>query len=309
MTDIILELKRELVGAVQRNRADGLLLSGGLDSSILASINSNTKAITINFKSYGEDIKYSTSVAKILNMEHYQKSVDIDEAIEAIPEVIKTLKTFDPAIPNDLIVYFGLKLAKKLGIDEVMTGDGADEFFAGYSFMQDIDALDDYIKNLSHCIRFSSNELGKFLNIPILQPYLDNEVINLCVKIKKDFKIKKEGNRIWGKWILRKAFEDILPKEIIWQNKRSLEYGSGMTKIRDIISSKVFDNEFEEVTNSGNPIKFMNKEHFYYYRIYKDVVGEIPKAKQKEKECPGCGAEIKRVCPCHCSAGYCKKLR
>ncbi|MEW6482946.1 MAG: asparagine synthase-related protein [bacterium] len=79
--------------AVLRNRASGLLLSGGLDSAILASISPNLKAITVRLADYGEDKRYAASVVRLLNIEAHQKSVDIDEAIEAIPEVIKVLAT------------------------------------------------------------------------------------------------------------------------------------------------------------------------------------------------------------------------
>jgi len=285
-----IRLKRKLIESVQRNRtSSGLLFSGGLDSAILASINPNIKAITISLKSYGEDAKYASLVAKFLNIEHYQKNIDVNQAIEAIPEVIKVLKTFDPAIPNDLVVYFGLRLAKELGINEIMTGDGSDELLAGYSFMKDIDDLDNYIKRISSSLQFSSNELGKFFNIKIKQPYLDNEVIDFCLKITKDFKIKKIGDRVWGKWILRKAFEDILPREVIWQDKRPLESGSGMTKIREIISSKVCDEEFRNAQKTSS-IRFMNKEHFYYYKIYIKKVGRIPGLEIDQKPCPNCGA-------------------
>ncbi len=100
-------------------------------------------------------------------------------------------------------------------------------------------------------------------------------------------RIKVRG-KLWGKWILRKAFEDVLPKEIIWQDKRPLEYGSGMTKLREIISSKISDDEFEE-KKKLYPINFLNKEHLYYYEIYRNAIGEIRKPKEKEKECPYCG--------------------
>ncbi|MEW6680838.1 MAG: asparagine synthase-related protein [bacterium] len=292
------ELKRRLKEAVLRNRASGLLLSGGLDSAILASISPNLKAITVRLADYGEDKRYAASVVRLLNIEAHQKSVDIEEAIRAIPEVIKVLATFDPAIPNDLVVYFGLKKAKDMEIDEVMTGDGADELFAGYSFMEDMDDLDDYIKRISDSLTFSSNQLGRYFGIEIRQPYIDSEIKGLALDIPTHLKIK-DGH---GKWILRKAFEDDLPKEIIWQKKRPLEEGSGMTKIREVINLRVSDKEFEEARDF--PIRFMNKAHFYYYKIYQEVIGDIPQPTEGEKGCPGCGGGI-NLNALHCKVcGY-----
>jgi len=281
------KLKTELIEAVQRNRAEGLLLSGGLDSSILAAVNPRIKAITVSLRLGADDVIYSNSTADFLNMEHFHRKVDIEEALEAIPEVIKILKTFDPAIPNDLAVYFGLKQAKELGISEIMTGDGGDELFAGYDFMQEIDNLKGYIEKITQKMEFSSNTLGEFFKIKIVQPFLDRKFIDFSLGISPEFKIRRHNGKLWGKWILRKAFEDFLPEKILWQDKRPLEYGSGMNKLRRIISDRITDEEFEE--NKGR-VKFMNKEHFYYYRIYIKEVGQIPAPAEGQKPCLGCGA-------------------
>ncbi len=297
MKDIIAALKKKLIESARKNRANGLLFSGGLDSSILAAINPGIKAITVSLKSGGEDVRYSNLATKFFNIKYFSRSVGVGEAIEAIPEVIKILKTFDPAIPNDLVVYFGVKKAKELGLKDIMVGDGSDELFAGYDFMQEINDLPSYIEKISKKMSFSSNEIGRAFGINIAQPYMDKEIVDLALQIPVALKIKKEGAKIYGKWVLRKAFSDILPNEIIWQGKRPLEYGSGMTGLRKIISNKISDDEF-----STNPydINFMNKEHMYYYKIYRNVVGAIPRAEKGEKKCPGCGGGMKR------SAYHCK---
>ncbi len=289
MNGIIKNLKDKLLEAVKRNPYHGLLFSGGLDTSILVSINPKIVAITVSLGSCAEDIFYSKSLARFLNIEHFHKIVEIDEAIESIPKVIKILKSFDPAIPNDLVVYLGLKFAKELGIDMIATGDGSDELFGGYSFMKDLDDLEGYIQNISKNMGFSSNEIGKFFSIKIIQPFIDESIVDLALNIPIYLKIRKYNGKTWGKWILRKAFEDMLPKRFIWQSKRPLEYGSGMNRLRKIISNRVPDEEFK---NSPS-IKFISKEHFYYYRIYREVIGEIPKPRGGQNPCPSCGAGIK----------------
>ena len=220
MKDAVTELRKRLTIAVQKNTASGMLFSGGLDTSILAAINPRVKAITVSLKSYGEDIKYSDSVAKLLNMERFYRSVDIDEAVEAIPEVIKITKSFDPAIPNDLPVYFGLVLAKKLSMNRVMTGDGSDELFGGYSFMVNMNDLGKYIQRISQRMRFSSSEMGDFFGIEIPQPFIDKDIVGFALQIPVELKVRQDNGKVWGKWILRKAFEGILPEEFIWQDKK-----------------------------------------------------------------------------------------
>jgi len=81
----------------------------------------------------------------------------------------------------------------------------------------------------------------------------------------------------------------LIPPEIVWRKKEPIEYGSGSTKLHEIINSTVTDAEFQSATREVD-IKFINKEHFFYWRIYNRVVGKIPKAKSSEKSCPCCGA-------------------
>ncbi len=295
LNKIIKDLKGVLSEAVKRNPYNGLLFSGGLDTSVLARLNPNVACITVSLGAEAEDIPFSKLLVEHLNMDQTQNVVDVDEAIDAVPEVIKILKSFDPAIPNDLAAYFGLKQAKELGIDKIATGDGSDELFAGYSFMKDLDDLESYIRRISKSMTFSSNEIGESFGLKVIQPFLDREVIDFSLEIPAGLKIRSENGKSCGKWILRKAFEDVLPRDIVWQGKRPLEYGSGMRRLRQVISDMVSDEEFKERPPSIKFISAVEKEHFYYYKIYKKVVGEIPEPKENEKQCPGCGGGMERT--------------
>lgn len=286
---IFCELKRRFTEAVSRNQAEGILFSGGLDTALVAAYSTNCRAISVGLESYGEDRYYAEKVAKFLKLDHYHKTVKTEEAIAAIPEVIKILRSFDPAIPNDVTACLGLKCAKDMGIKSMKTGDGSDEIFLGYNFMLEKKDLKRYLDRMYRTMRFSSNGIGENLGIDIKQPFLDKEFMDFSQGIDVDLKIRRENRKTWGKWILRKAFEGVLPQEILWQSKRPLEVGSGMTKLRNIIESRVTDEEFEKGKRDFS-IRFLNKEQFYYYRIYREVVGEIPAPEKGQKICECCGA-------------------
>jgi asparagine synthase (glutamine-hydrolysing) len=292
MTEEFKELRCLLLEAVQRQPYDGLLFSGGLDTSVIAALNPKVVAVTISLEGDAEDIYYSNLLAKKFGFKHVHYAVDVNEALGAIPDIMRILRSFDPALPNDLAAYFGLKRAKELGITAITTGDASDELFGGYSFMQEIDDLEGYIRRITRTIDFSSNDICKFFGLKIVQPFTDKNVVDFALRLPREMKIREENGRIWGKWILRKAFEDILPKEVAWQSKRPLEFGSGMTRLREIISAKISDDEFKE-KQQVYPVRFLNKEHLYYYEIFREVVGSIPASNRGEKLCPGCGAGLK----------------
>lgn len=283
------ELKKRFTEAVSRNRAKGILFSGGLDSALVAAYSTNCRAISVGLESYGEDRYYAEKAAKSLKLDHYHKTVKTEEAIAAIPEVIKILKSFDHIIPNDVTAYLGLKCAKDMGINGMITGDGSDELFLGYNFMLEKKDLKRYLDRMYTVMQFNSNKIGNTLGINIKQPFLDEEFMDFSRGIDVDLKIRRENGKTWGKWILRKAFEGVLSQEVLWQSKRALEYGSGMTELRKVVESKISDEEFEKGKRDF-PIRFLNKEHFYYYRIYKEVVGEIPAPEKGQKICECCGA-------------------
>jgi asparagine synthase (glutamine-hydrolysing) len=283
-------LRELLCDVVERNPAEALLLSGGIDTSILAVVSSLEKAFTVTL---GEapDLIYAKKVAEMFSFEHHIIRITENEALEKIPDVIKILGTFDPAIPNDLAIYFGLKEAKEYGVESVMTGDGADEIFAGYSYMHALrnDELEAYIIDLSKVMQFSSNKLGRSIGVDIKQPFMDKELVDFALKIDPSSKVKKIGSVKYGKWILRKAFENDLPN--IWRDKTPIEQGSGTVKLRALIQSKIPDDEFSKKIKEYG-MKFINKEHLFFYEIYRDVVGEVPEAKGKDS-CPFCNAAIR----------------
>jgi asparagine synthase (glutamine-hydrolysing) len=288
--DICEQLRSKLKKVVERSRAEGILLSGGLDTSILAFVARPSVGFTVALKdSLASDLGYSEKIAKLLGIQHKKMEFTREEALATLPEVIGILKTFDLALPNDLAIYFALKLAKGSEINSVMTGDGADELFAGYSYMAELppEDLERYIRRLSQNWHFSAGYLGRALGIEIKQPFLDEDFVRFVLEISPELKVK-DGV---GKYILRKSFEDLITPEIVWRRKEPIEYGSGSTKLHEIINSMVTDEKFQLARNEVD-IKFINKEHFFCWRIYNEVVGKILKARDDEIICSCYGAVV-----------------
>ncbi|MFH2137365.1 MAG: asparagine synthase-related protein [Candidatus Omnitrophota bacterium] len=297
-------LKKKVINAVEKNKADGILFSGGLDTSIIAGIIPASKGINISLEEFNTDIPYAVQVAAHCNLDVRYETISIKQAMEVIPKLCKIMESFDPGLPNDITVYFGLQYAKSMGWKSIMTGDAADELFAGYSYMRDMPDLEEYLICLSKKMFFNSNILGDFFGIEIKQPFLDKEVVECALSIARDLKIQERDGVMHGKWILRKAFEDMLPKGIAWQSKRPLEFGSGTTHLREIISGMVTDEEFTQ-KQQKYPVKFYNREHMYYYEQYMKVIGSIPQAGEDQKKCPGCGTGL-NLDAIHCKiCGWC----
>jgi asparagine synthase (glutamine-hydrolysing) len=314
--DICEQLRNKLEEAAERSRADGILLSGGLDTGILAFVARPGTGFTVALKgSPAPDLVYSEKIARLLGIEHKKMEFTTEQALASLHEVVRILETFDLALPNDLSIYLALKLARERRIRSVMTGDGADELFAGYSYMAELppEDLGRYIRKLSQNWHFSASELGRALDVEVEQPFLDEDFVRFALEISPELKVK-DGV---GKYILRKSFEGLLPPEIVWRRKEPIEYGSGSTKLHEIINNMVTDEEFQSAKTAVD-IKFLNKEHFFYWRIYNEVVGEIPKASPSApspftgegsgevKSCPCCGAGMGRY---HCrTCGFSRPL-
>lgn len=287
-----LKLKQLLRESVEKNNCDAILLSGGIDTSVLAACGKITRAFTVVLGEKAPDYNYAIKVAQRYNIEHHVIQVTEKKLLERIPEVIKILRTFDSAIPNDLAIYIGLLEAKDHGVKRIMTGDAADELFGGYNYMQEMskNKLEPYMRYLSESMNFSSNKLGEHMGVDVVQPYRDENIVEFALNLNPELKIRRTANKIWGKWILRKAFESELG-EIVWRQKTPIEYGSATTQLRESIRSRILDEEYNNKKRDYG-MDFINKEHLYFYELYRRFVGEVKKAKKGEDKCPGCGAKL-----------------
>jgi len=291
--------------SVKRNLSDGLLLSGGLDTTILAYLSSEwvkPSCITVALRGApAPDVDYAKLVASRLELRHYVHYFGNEQLDEDIQAVIRTMKSFDPMeIRNDVAIYVALKVGKDQGLSTIMTGDGCDELFGGYSFLFGLtkEQLDIALKKLWANMRFSSIYLAKDLGLEVRLPYLAPQFKTFATDLDVELKVKRDRGQVWGKWILRKAFENIMPQEIVWRVKAPIEVGTGTSVLPRLFDSRISDLEFSEKKRrylNEDRVNIRSKEHLFYYEIYRSVIG-VPYARvSNAKSCPDCGANVEEA--------------
>jgi len=310
LDEVCLKIRILLEGAVERNLCEGILLSGGLDTSILAVLASKftlIKAFTVGFsKASAPDVEYARLLSSRLRLDHIVYFFEENELCKALREVIRVLRTFDPMeVRNSAVIYIGLRLARDNGVRTVMTGDGGDELFAGYSFLFNLseEELKLKLEKLWETMHFSSIPLARELGLEVKIPFLDPEFKSFAMKISPRYKVRLEGGRVYGKWILRKAFERMLPKEIVWRDKAPIEVGSGTTILPRLFNEQISDDEFEAKKREyleKDCVIIRSKEQLFYYEIYRAMVGRTRQTNLSGKSCPYCKSSINE------NATYCR---
>ena len=280
--------------------ANWIAFSGGLDSSILAQIKKedDLKAMTVITKDFlGSDLQYSQIVAKYLDISLELKYVNIDEMLNAVKNTIKILKNFnDIEIRNSIVPYLYLNALKEKNVTKVITGDGADEIFAGYNFLvkKEHNELKDELKRMKEIMHFTSQKIGNELGISIQMPFVDENIINAVETLPISLLVNQKNDNKFGKWILRKAFENDLPSSVIWREKTAMQDGSGTTSLTKLFDSIITDDVFEEKTKKikkEDDVTIRTKESLHYYEHYKENF-RIPEYQSSKNLCPDCNAEL-----------------
>jgi len=215
---------------VQRNMAEGIMFSAGTDTSIIAyeavKYNPNIKALTVSFKQgKPKDTEYVKKMVDFLKLDHEFYVFDIEEAVNAAERVVEVLKLFDPMeVRNSVPAYIGLTVAKKKSIKSVLTGDALDELF-GYPWQFHLSETE-FTQALSDIwgeMTFSSIPLANSVGVTIKPPYLDPLFMDYAKKLPVRLKVNFENGIQYGKWLLRKAYDGLIPEEVVWRSKAPLE--------------------------------------------------------------------------------------
>ena len=284
-------------------KSNWISLSGGLDSSIISHFikNRNPNSLAIITKDFlGADLTYSQIISKHLNIPLEICYVSTAQILDGIKNTIKILKNFnDIEIRNAVVMYLSLEELYKKNVKTVLTGDGADEIFAGYNFLLDKpkDEINDELKRIKKIMHFSSQEIAKTFGIEVESPFLNNRVIDFADSISVSMKVNNKHEKVFGKWILRKTFETHLPKSIIWREKSPMQDGAGtvgLTKLfESIISDEIFSKKIDKIKKDDG-VTIRSKESLHYYEIFREKFDPPMRTNSNQNVCNDCGSEIKK---------------
>ena len=272
----------------------GVLLSGGLDSSIIAAItkkysnkrietNDSSKAWWPQLHSFSvglqgsPDLKAAKTVSQHIESIHHEVIFTIQEGLDAIEDVIYSLETYDvTTVRAATPMYLMARVIKSMGIKMVLSGEGADEIFGGYLYFHKapnaIEFHNETVRKLKKlhlydCLR--ANKAMAAWGVEARVPFLDKEFIDIAMGI--DPKNKMVGPDKMEKSILRKAFKGYLPEEIINRQKEQFSDGVGynwIDTLKSIVDDKISDSEFQDAKNIFPLNTPMNKEEYFYRTIF-----------------------------------------
>ena len=280
--------------------ADWIAFSGGLDSSILGQIKKEQglNAITIITKDFlGTDLEYSQIMGKHIGVHLELRYVNINEILDAVKGTIKILKNFnDIEIRNSIVSYLYLNALKEKNVKKVITGDGADEIFAGYNFLikKNHAELRTELRRMKKIMHFTSQKIASELGISVQMPYINENVIELAETLPIEHLVNQKNGVKFGKWVLRKAFEDDLPYSVIWRKKTPMQDGSGTTGLTKMFNSVITDDIYQEKTKkikSKDGVTIRTKESLHYYELYRENF-KVPEYDGNKNICPDCNAEL-----------------
>lgn len=258
----------------------GAFLSGGLDSSIIAAIarrfipELHTFSVGIEGS---RDLEAARCVARHIGSTHHEYVYSAAEVVEELPEIIYHLESFDRDLVRSAIpTWFCARMAAN-SVKVILTGEGADELFAGYAYHKGIDIQRDLHSELRRSItRLHNINLQRVDRMTMRHaiearvPFLDTQVIEIAQTVPPELKLyATQGAQCIEKWILRKAFEDLLPPEIVWRGKEQFDEGSGMVELLPQVLERAaagIDGELYKTRFAADRLR-STEECFYHHLL------------------------------------------
>jgi len=299
-TSDIAELRKALEDAVHRQLMSdvpyGVLLSGGLDSSIISAVARKFAAHRIETDDEKEawwpqlhsfavglegspDLEAARKVADHIGTIHHEIHFTVQEGLDAIRDVIYFLETYDvTTVRASTPMYLMARVIKSMGVKMVLSGEGADEVFGGYLYFHKAPNAKEFheetIRKISKLHLYDCLRANKSLaawGVEGRVPFLDKAFLDVAMNLNPEDKMAKNGRM--EKWILRKAFEDYLPQSVAWRQKEQFSDGVGynwIDTLKEITSAKVTDEMLANAKYRFPVNTPRNKEEYYYRTIFSE---------------------------------------
>lgn len=294
------ELKSGLESAVHRQLMSdvpyGVLLSGGLDSSIISAIakryaarrvedDNKTEAWWPQLHSFAvglkgaPDLDAARKVADFIGTVHHEIHFTVEEALDALSDVIYHIETYDvTTVRASTPMYLLARFIKSMGVKMVLSGEGADELFGGYLYFHkapDAKAFhEETVRKLDRLHLYDCLRANKSLaawGVEGRVPFLDKEFMDVAMRLNP--KDKMCGNGKIEKYILRKAFEEYLPESVAWRQKEQFSDGVGynwIDTLREVASKKITDRQMEHAAERFPINPPMSKEEYWYRTMFEE---------------------------------------
>ena len=184
-------------------------------------------------------------------------------------------------VTGAVVTLMGARLAKEAGAKVVLCGEGSDEIFGGYkavrrmSFDELQEASWTLLNNLHKTELQRLDRMTMAVSLEARVPFMDRDLVEYALNLPSSVKIVETADRHVEKWILRKAFEGILPDEIVWREKEPFDQGSGGRLIIEWVDSQVADGELAEAQERWPEAGLLSKEMLYYFRLWREHFGDL----------------------------------
>ena len=289
--EILERVRDQLIRTVERQMLGdgpvGVFLSGGLDSNLVAAIaarwnerhGETLKTFAVGLED-SPDLEAARAVAEYLGTEHYEKVYTEEEALEVLPEVVRAIESFDPSLVRSAVPNYILAEFTSQHVKVVLTGEGADEIFAGYDYLREFETetklhaeLIRIIEGLHNLNLQRGDRVTMAHGLEARVPFLEREMIQLGLSLPAGWKLASEDQP--EKRLLRQAFEGWLPDEFIWRKKAQFGDGSGASSVlKDCMEESVTKEEFERERNKVEP-PLRTYEEVAYFRIFAETLNGV----------------------------------